>query len=35
MKEMMMKGDRSSITKLQGLSVAGIGHGPMDIGADW
>ena len=35
MKEMMMKGDRFVNTKLQGSSVADIGHGPMDIGADW
>jgi hypothetical protein len=35
MKEMMMKSDRTTITKLQGSSVADIGHGPMDIGADW
>ena len=35
MKEMMMKGDRFANTKPQGSSVADIGHGPMDIGADW
>ncbi len=32
-KKMLIKGDRLAITKLQGSSMADIGHGPMAIGA--